>query len=280
MPEVTSFLDNKTNNYFLGNTQVTLNSFDSVAANDPDAQAFIDVTGISGSNATAINTLVVDLKAGGFWTGLKAIYPMVGGTATSCKYNLKNPVDSDAAFRLSFGGGWTFSNSGGAIPDGAAGTYADTFLSPATHLTPTNGHISYYSLTNSNLGGGMAEFGCDDGGNETILAASFGDTFYVFYAGPGGAGTNNSSSQGFYINNRAANTEGWRNGTRIINSGDGTVSVPTRVVYLAAQNNGDPNFRNSDRACGYSSIGDTLSDPAAYTTIINTFNTTLGRNTF
>jgi hypothetical protein len=270
------------NDVYLGNKRLydVLQNYNILAPYDPDAQAFIDVTGISGINAEAINTLVVDLKAAGFWTGLKAIYPMVGGTATTCKYNLKNPVDSDAAFRLSFGGGWTFSNSGGAIPDGAGGTYADTFFSTSANITPTNGHVSYYSLTQSSLGAGMVEIGNDDGGNEINIAASFGDTFYTFYAGAGGGGTNNSSSQGFYINNRAANTEGWRNGTRIINTGNGTVSVPTRVLYLAAQNNGSTSNRNSNRACGYSSIGDTLSDPATYSSIINTYNTTLGRNTY
>jgi hypothetical protein len=278
-----SYLNGTTNTYFLNGNQVVLNPYSEAAAggNDPDAQAFIDVTGISGTDATAINTLVVSLKANSLWTKMKAIYPMVGGTATTCKYNLKNPLDTDAAFRLFFGGTWTFSASG-ATPNGAAGTYADTYFSPATHLTPTNGHVSYYSTTNSSLGGGMVEIGNDDGGNEINIAASFGNTFYTFYAGAGGGGTNNSSSQGFYINNRGANTEGWRNGTRIINTGNGTVSVPTRVLYLACQNNGSTSNRNSDRNCAFSTIGDSLTstDVANFTTIVNTYNTTLGRNTF
>jgi hypothetical protein len=210
---------------------------------------------------------------------MKAIYPMVGGTAQSCKFNLVNPQDTNAAFRLNFQGGWTF-DSGGAKPDGVANTYADTYFSTSAQITPTNGHISYYSTTQSSLGGGMVEMGNDDGGNEINVAPSFGNTFYAFYAGAGGGGTNNSSSQGFYITNRGTNTEGWRNGTRIVNTGAGTVSVPTRVLYLACQNNGTTSNRNSDRKCAFSSIGFSLNSPTNFTNIVNTFCTTLQRNTF
>jgi hypothetical protein len=279
MPEVSQQI-------FLGNDQVFafyddkwsgINPYQA-SSFDADAQAFITATGISGSNATAINNLVLALKADNYWTGLKAIYPMIGGTSTTCKYNLKNPLDTDAAFRLTFAGTWVF-NSSGAKPDGVAGTYAETYATPTlAGLSTTNGHISYYSFTNS-AAANEVEIG--NGGSsaaETNIAANFDGNYYTFYAAAGGSSANTNSS-GFYINNRAANTEGWRNGTRLINSGNGTVSVPTRVVYLAAQNNG-VDIRNSDRACGYASIGDTLSDPAAYTTIVNNFNTTLGRNTF
>ena len=148
--QMESYLNGTTNTYFLDGNRVVLNPYFQAdgGGNDPDAQAFIDATGISGTEASAINTLVLSLKSNGIWTNLLAIYPMVGGTATSCKYNLKNPLDTDAAFRLSFAGTWTF-NSSGAKPDGVAGTYANTFLNPTTHLSSTNGHISYYSFTNT-----------------------------------------------------------------------------------------------------------------------------------
>jgi hypothetical protein len=47
--------------------------------NDPDAQAFIDATGISGTTATAINQLVLGLKTDNIWTKTQALYPFVGG---------------------------------------------------------------------------------------------------------------------------------------------------------------------------------------------------------
>lgn len=245
---------------------------------DPDAGAFINATGIGGIEAEAINNLVNQLKTAGLWSQMKAIYPMVGGTAQSCKFNLVNPQDTDAAFRLTFAGGWTFSSSG-AKPDGAAGTYAETYATQAgAGMSTTNGHISYYSFTNS---AAASEVEIGNGGTsaaETNCAANFDGNFYVFYAAAGG-GTANTNSSGFYINNRAAATEGWRNGTRLINTGNGA-SNSANTFRLAMQNNGTTNYRNSKRGCAFSSIGLTLGSATNFTNIVNTFCTTLQRNTF
>ena len=93
---------------------------------DPDAAAFITAAGITNyTQKKAVNQLVLDLKANSLWTKMKAVYPMVGGTATTHKYNLVNPADTDAAFRLVFSGTWTHSATG-AKPSG--GAYADTFF--------------------------------------------------------------------------------------------------------------------------------------------------------
>ena len=80
---------------------------------DSDAQAFITAAAITNpTQQTAINGLVVGLKADSLWTTLDAIYPFVGGTATTHKYNLKDPRDLDAAYRLQFNGGMTHSANG------------------------------------------------------------------------------------------------------------------------------------------------------------------------
>jgi len=92
-----------------------LNSFTIPAGSsfDPDAQAFITAAAITDpTQQSAINTLVVGLKADDLWTNMQAIYPFVGGTATTHKYNLKDPRDLNAAYRLSFSGGWTHSVDG------------------------------------------------------------------------------------------------------------------------------------------------------------------------
>jgi hypothetical protein len=66
--------------------------------------------------------------------------------ATQFKYNLVNPVDSDAAFRLVFNGGWTHS-SNGATPNGTNG-YADTKLVPSSVFSNNNnGNFGYYHRT-------------------------------------------------------------------------------------------------------------------------------------
>ena len=116
---------------------------------DADAVAFLTAAGITDVTiSNAICTMVKDLKANGLWTKMKAIYPFVGGTASTHKFNLKDPRDLDAAFRLSFLGGWTHSATG-ALPNGT-NAYARTFFIPATHYSSANaGGFGVYSGTNA-----------------------------------------------------------------------------------------------------------------------------------
>ena len=96
---------------------------------DPDAQAFITAASITDpTQQSAINQLVVDLKGYGVWTKMKALYPFCGSTASQHKWNLKDPRDLDAAFRLVFNGGWTHSVNG-ALPNGT-NAFANTYFNP------------------------------------------------------------------------------------------------------------------------------------------------------
>jgi hypothetical protein len=99
--------------------QGILNSFSIPSSNppviivDPDAQAFITASGITDpTQQSAIDNLVIGLKADGLWTSMYAIYPFVGGTASTHKWNLKDPRDLNAAYRLQFNGGMTHSTNG------------------------------------------------------------------------------------------------------------------------------------------------------------------------
>ena len=100
---------------------------------DPDAQAFIDATGITdGTQQSAIDTLVTDLKDAGIWSKFIAFWPFVGGTATTHKYNLVDPRDLDAAFRVTFNGTLTHSSTG-VKGNGSTGYY-ETHISMNSDL--------------------------------------------------------------------------------------------------------------------------------------------------
>ena len=118
---------------------------------DPDAQAFITAASITDpTQQSAINQLVVDLKGYNIWTKMKALYPFVGGTAAQHKWNLKDPRDLDAAFRLVFNGGWTHSSTG-ATPNGT-NAYADTKYATVTNLNVSSHAFGIYSRTNDTTG--------------------------------------------------------------------------------------------------------------------------------
>lgn len=116
-----------------------INSYYSVW--DNDAEAFISAANVSGQG-NSIRTLVAALKAAGIWSKLRAIYPFVGGTAASHKYNLKDPRDLDEAYRLNFYGGWTHYVSG---PYGnGSNSYADTNLNPFLRLNANSSSIGIW----------------------------------------------------------------------------------------------------------------------------------------
>ena len=246
--------------------------------NDADAQAFITATGISGTNVTATNQLVVDLKAANIWTKMKAVYPMVGGTATTCKFNLKNPVDSNAAYRLVFSGGGTFSANGYQL--NGTNSYANTFLTPSTNLTLSNFHVSFYSRT---LTVGSV---VDIGGNSGLASYTHLRIAANFVSGAGAATivpfTTTTDARGLWLGTkRAANDRAvFRNNLKQnSNATSDSNSLDALPLFLGAQNNAGTPALYSSKQCALSSIGDGLSDAEAlaYYNAVQTFQTTLGR---
>lgn len=251
---------------------------------DADAQAFINAaTIVDQAEATAVNNLVIGLKADSLWTKMKAVYPMVGSTASSQKYNLVNPLDTNAAFRLSFAGGWTHSFNG-ALPNGT-NAYADTFLVPNPTLTNNNTHISIYSRTDVNgtyfdIGSGQAT------GQYFDLALRLGGSIYTdqYNNSTGRITTTNSASTGHYISTRTASNvfKLFKNnaqlGTTQTGASTGYTSI-TSSIYLAALHEGANTLYYSPRQCAFASIGDGLTDSEASNLYnrVQTFNTALQR---
>jgi hypothetical protein len=103
---------------------------------DADALAYITATGISDSDEqNAINTFVLALKSAGIWTKLVAVYIFPpDGSAAINKYNLKDPQDTDAAFRLTFGTAITHGVNGVTSTGVGSTNVVNTKLTPSTHL--------------------------------------------------------------------------------------------------------------------------------------------------
>lgn len=133
---------------------------------DVDALAFINSTGITNSIIKgAINEMVIALKNNSLWTLFNAIYPFVGGTATTHKYNLKNPLDINSAFRLSFAATGVTHDSNGVTFDGITG-FANTFLTPSVTLILNDESMCLYSRTS----------GASPTANETDMGAAVSTT--------------------------------------------------------------------------------------------------------
>lgn len=190
------------------------------------------------------------------------------------KYNLVNPIDSDAAFRLVFNGGWTMSNQG-ATPNGTNG-YADTKLVPSSVLSSQNSqHYSMYSRTN------VAESRYGFGSDDVRLGLKWGDG--ILYAKLGiaelGYGTN-STSLGLHLMSR---TDSTNLPVFVRNTKINTVSVSSSLsglaILLGARQLSASVDSYGSRQLAFSSIGDGLTDTEATAlyNAVQTFNTSLNR---
>ena len=262
---------------------------------DADAQKFIDSAGITDqTQKDAICTLVRELKDSSLWNLMNAIYPFIGGTASTHKWNLKDPQNTDAAFRLVFNGTWSHSSTG-ATPNGASGTYANTYLIPNTTLTKNNTHQSYYSRTNDGNGisiGAMNVSGVTD--TAMILACktagiySHSDMYSDNAGATSGTGraitSANYNSAAFFIASRISSTNHvlYRNATNIAQS-SGTVSgqMPILPIYLGGFSGSVPSgYDNTDtKQVAFVTIGSGLTSDQvrALNTIVEKYNDALGR---
>jgi len=252
---------------------------------DPNAQVFITAAGITDTTQqNAIDQLVIALKAANIWTKIKAAYPMVGGTATTCKWNLKDPQDTNAAYRLSFVGGGTFSTNG-YLPNGT-NAYAETYLAMSV-IAQDNGHMTYYSrssgaIYNNRYCMGFYHTPFDNltGIQPTVSGVQYG------WMNSFGSGTPAVLS--------AANTLGFLGTTRLLSTGNKTFkntsisalanqtsrsTASTTTYYIGSCNNSSTLDFFGNFECAFASIGDGLTDAeiSAFYTAVQAFNTTLGR---
>lgn len=260
-----------------------------VAPIDADAQAFITAASITdNTQKSAVDTLVKSLKSANIWSKMKAIYPFVGGTASQHRFNLKDPRDLDAAYRLVFAGGWTHSSTG-ALPNGTTG-YANTkfIMSSVYPSTVTNLHISYYSRTNSSV---YEMMGVQDDavGQFTqiyVYSNSTSDTYSVLNNDATRIVTSTTTSKGFYLASRESLSllKGYKNGSYVgqetTTQGGFKSQIP---MYIGAFNyrnmQSAPYVWYSDKETAFASLGDGLTEAeaAAFYNAVQAYQTTLNR---
>jgi hypothetical protein len=255
-----------------------------ISSLDPDAQAFITAAGITdATQKDAVNQLVVDLKGYSIWTKMKALYPFVGGTASTHKWNLKDPRDLDAAFRLVFSGGITHS-SGGIQGNGVNGYYNTNFNLANNFSLSSGGSIFVQVATN------ISQTSIEIGGQQntpsfirTQIAPRWSDNnFYAAILSTSFYLVSNANSIGFYASTRLPNNNtgfyGIKDNTSAFVSN--AYAEPNANVGGLCRLEGVTPTQFSSRTQIFSGISDglTLSEIANLKTAINVFNTSLSRH--
>lgn len=244
---------------------------------DADAQAFFTAASITDTTQkNAVNQLVLDLKSYGVWTKCSAIYPIVGGSASSHAVNLKTP----GTYNLTFATGFTHSSTG-MLPNGTT-AYANTSIIPSVNLSQNNNHVSYYSRTNVNTT--QIEIGATTAGSQpfSILEIRTSGISYLSLSSNAYINYTDANSLGFYIGSRTASNaiKLYKNNSNVASGTTASTGQANTALALCAQNNGASRANYSTKQCAFASIGTGLSDTEAanYYTAVQAYQTTLSRN--
>lgn len=267
------------------------------ASYDSDADAFFTAAGITDSTQkSAVNQLVLDLKTASIWTKMLGLYPFVGGSASTHKYNLKDPRDLDVAYRLTFGGAWTHDSNG--VTGNGSTTYADTHCDLKVATTINSLAIGVYSRTNSTStqkawGAYFLNFDSETGvvhpGVQTHLYVNVGTVVFLSDMGDLGGSSNrlytsNSNTAGFMMANRPSSSVHsiYKNGTKLATNtpSGGGLKTGSYLAFGACYKINGPAYEASDvrnYGLAFMSTGLTDTEASNFYTAVQAFQTTLGR---
>lgn len=251
---------------------------------DTDVSAFLTATGITDIvQQMAVNELVLDLKRFSLWTRFVALYPFIGGTASTHKYNLKDPRDLDAAFRLVFSAGWTHADTG-AKPSAAN---ANTFIIPSSSLLQNDVHLSLYSRTNI-VGSSQIEMGSTGPAGSlhflTIQTRYANNLFYGDVNQTVEDGGPVKNSLGLFITTRTASNAKRQtvNGNTVLTSSTVSTGLNNNAVYIGCINNNGSAAYNSTKEFAFASVGYglTSSDCTNLYTCVQKYQGSLNREVY
>jgi hypothetical protein len=214
------------------------------------------------------------------------MYPVLGGTAGSHKFNAINPIDTNGAYRLTFTAGWTH-NASGMTTDGVGGTYADSYYNAQLVVSgAADQSISIYTTNQSSKG--VQDIGSTNiplGTIEVGIYTSFGGNLFIpnIKSAASGYLTYSQPTQqgiGYYVaSSTGTNTLGTKDGALVVNAAQ--IPAFTNLTHYVGNTNGNANNGNPSTII-FASFGRQLTSAQMTTlsSIINAFQTSLGRNTY
>ena len=242
---------------------------------DVDAAAFFARVTAAGGTLTlteksAVNTLVLQMKADGTWSPMLAIYPMVGASAAACAQNLKS-----SSFTGTFSSGWTFASTG--VTGNGTSAFFDTTLTPLTSLSQNSTSGSYYIgenyINNQDIiltGGGLSFLGSY---NLTTMEVAVND----FFAGA----VVPTVKKGLFTFSRISSSQAklYANNLQTFTA---TLASATPNIYsikIGCLDQAGVRSRYSTNSIRFAHLGDGLNDTQAsnFYTAVQAFQTTLSR---
>jgi hypothetical protein len=276
-------------------TPTPTQAFNANAATYLNAILVAGGTGITSTVSAATNTLFTELTSAGIYSKLDTLYLFLGGTAPSTALN---GIRANSTFDLNWVGSLTFNSSGVLANNG----WAETSYVPSVQSSPTNHSFGYY-ITGGNLGNNGGEvyaFGAYDGTDIQAIRYQVYNQVWGVYGynttwQPESSYTGSTSGSWIATFNSTPIKQGFKNasstssganisGSTPTQTPSGSSALPSVQYFVSTINiNNEPyvgNFYTGTWKALF--MGDYLT-PAEVTTIdslINTFQTTLGRNSY
>ena len=261
----------------------------SVPSIDPDAAAYLaDVIASGGTtNATisaATDTLFTSLKSNGLYSKMYAMYPYVGATAASHAINALG----NKTYDITWNGGVTHGISG-STGNGSNG-YGDTGFNN-NNWAQDDISFGIYVVTENTTGGNENMFGYSEDGflpaAQIAPGSGAGSVSYFRLGTRDGAQTSTGGTyKGNYIATRTGSTASYlykNTNLYITNTNTYTKDASGKNVYVLAIRTGTTTFFGPSvdtTAFTFMGEGLSVSEVSTLDGIINTFQTSLGRNTY
>jgi hypothetical protein len=265
-----------------------------------EANAYLSAVVAAGGTVTspmsaATRTLFTSLVSNGLYNKIIAMYPYIGGVSASCSIEGKLQTQ----YNVTYNGGFTF-NSSGATPNGTNG-WATNNMYLNTAMTLNNATLfTYLGTDNITFGGDYClDFGTADSFGVNALMGWIGgssqpDSNSYFYNNDDSAtrifitSAALNGAFGFFGYNRTSSTNFnvWKNGVKLAtNTNTNTQVLPSiKPLYMPCPGNNTITYVSkwTTRRHQFDIVIQGLNDTeaAALSTIINTFQTSLGRNVY
>jgi hypothetical protein len=248
----------------------------------------VDATA-SGATITLFNSLF----SNNLWTKLYAFYPVLGGVAASHSINAKSSV---GLYNLVFNGGWTHTSSG--MQGNGTNNYATTSLVPNSVFGTSTSHLSIYVNLQGTVGNRIYDMGSNSSDpnltaqlNITAKRTSGTGNNTLFDSGDfdGGNGrvstTSQASASGMTVGSVRSATDRtlYRNGSNIATQTANEPIVYSNFgLFIGNQNTAGNALYFSSNRYAFATIGSGLTNTEIVnlSNIINTYETSLGRNTY
>ena len=239
--------------------------------------AFAAATGITDTTIlNALNTFDTGLISNGLDTKMKALYPMVGGTANTHKFNFMDAQDTDTAFRLAFNGGWVHSSTG-ALPNGI-NAFADAKLNLNTMNSINDISYGYYCRTNSiSLGSfGWGKVPDKYLSNEFWIRYNDDNKYGYIFDSANDGGSAGGDCRGFNAQSRIASNVKYIQKNSLIST---YTSLSTGSLFSRnfIFSQGSQGYENRENAFGYISNGLTNTELSNLYTLTQALQTSLSR---